>query len=111
VATFTLAAALMRGGEASTLVLPLGIETVQLEIQVTDAQYQSYRAEVQTADGETVYRQSGLAARRAQSGKIIRIRFPSQLLRGRDYVVKISGQAAHGNFEDAGLYSFRILHR
>jgi hypothetical protein len=109
--TFALAVALMRGGEASTFVLPSDIEIVQLEIQVADAPYRSYRADVQTADGETVYRQSGLVARRTQRGKAIRLRIPSRLLHGRDFILKASGLAAQGDFEDAGLYSFRILRK
>jgi hypothetical protein len=110
-ATFTLASALMRGGEASSFVLPREVEIVQLEVQVADASYKSYRAEVQTADGEPVYQQSGLAAQRVRNGKAINIRIPSRLLRGRDYLVKVSGVAAQGRLEDAGLYSFRILHK
>jgi hypothetical protein len=108
-ATFTLVPGLLRGGEAGNFALPLGVEIVQLDIQILSAQYKSYRAEVQSADGETIYQQSGLAARSAKSGESIRIKIPSRLLRGRDYVVKISGLAANGNFEDAGLYSFRIF--
>lgn len=110
VATFTLVPSLMRGGEAGNFVLPRGVEIVQLEVQLVDVQYRSYHAEVQTADGERVYQQSGLTAQRAQSGKVIRIKIPTRLLRGRDYVMKVSGLAARGNLEDAGLYSFRILH-
>ena len=110
-ATFTLVPGLLRGGEASSFSLPPGAEIVQLDIQIAGAQYKSYRVEVQSADGEMIYQQSGLPARSTQSGSSIRIRIPSRLLRGRDYVVKISGLAAHGTFKDAGLYSFRILQK
>ena len=111
IATFTLAPGLLRGGEGSGLVLPPGVHIVQLDIQVAGAQYKSYRVEVESADGETIYKQAGLATRSSKSARSIRIRIPSRLLRGRDYVLKISGLAAHGSFEDAGLYSFRILHK
>jgi hypothetical protein len=111
VATFTLTPNLMRGDDVSSFVLPRGVEIVQLEVQVAGASYKHYDAKVQTADGDLVYQEGGLAAQRAQSGKIIRIKMPTRLLHGRDYIIKISGLSAQGTLEDAGAYSFRILQK
>lgn len=107
-ATFMLSPALMRGGEATDFVVPRGVDVVQLQIQVGGADYNSYRAELKTADGESVYDLSGLKARRTHNVELVFLRIPGRLLIKRDYVLKISGLIEGGSFEDAGFYTFRI---
>ncbi|HSE99042.1 MAG TPA: zf-HC2 domain-containing protein [Blastocatellia bacterium] len=107
-ATLVLMPALVRGGEATGFKIERGVEVVQLQIHTGDGRYKSYRAELQTADGETVYSRGGLRAHPASGGQAIFLRVPENVLNKRDYVLSLSGMGEDGRFEEAGFYSFRI---
>jgi hypothetical protein len=107
IATFTLVPTSIRGGGGAEFVVAPNVEVVQLRVSVAE-NYPNYRAELQTADGESVYTLSNLKARPAAKGRWLFLRVPQSRLQKRDYVLKVSGLARGGEFEDAGFYAFRI---
>jgi hypothetical protein len=109
-ATFVLTFTSTRGGgEASSFTLKRDIEMVQLEAPLANAEYNSYRAELQSADGTSLLKIPKLKVRKTAQGNAVLLRISSGLLKGRDYVLKISGVDTNGQLEDAGFYSFRIV--
>ncbi len=110
VATFVLPLTLTRGGrEAPSFTLKHDVDMVQLQAPLANDEYKSYQADLQSADGASVYRISKLKTRKTTNRNVLLLRIPARLLKGRDYVLKVSGVAGNGQLEDAGFYSFRIV--
>lgn len=108
IATFVLSLTSSRGGSgASSFTLKPNIEIVQLLVPVTNAAYSSYRAELQTAEGTSLYKTANLKLR--SNASTVSLTIPSKVFNVRDYVLKISGVGGNGQLEDAGFYSFRIV--
>jgi hypothetical protein len=111
VATFVLPMTLTRGDSATTFVLKRGIETVRLQVQVAGGDYKTYRAELQSADGDHIQSLRGLKPQRTANGNVLSLNVPAKLLSRSDYILKLSGVTDDGHLEDAGLYSFRIVRK
>jgi hypothetical protein len=97
------------GGQATSFTLKRGIDMVQLQAQITDDEYKSYQAELQSADGASVYALTKLNARKTAKRSAVLLRIPAKLFKGTDYVLRISGVAGNGQLEPTGVYSFRIV--
>lgn len=108
IATFVLPMTLTRGDTATTFVLKPGIETVRLQAQIAGAGYKTYRAELQSADGDHIQSFTGLKPQHAANGYALLINVPAKLLSRSDYILKLSGIVEGGRLEEAGFFSFRI---
>lgn len=109
VAIFVLPFNLTRGGPATSFTIKHDVETVHLQIPLGIGTYKSYQAELQTADGVSLYKFTKISARRAANGSSLLLTIPAKLLKGRDYVLQVSGVTDLGQLEAAGFYSFRII--
>ena len=108
IATFVLPVTTMRGSSGSSFRIDPDMREVQLQAQILNPEYKSYEADLQTADGQSVSKWKKLKSVQGANGAAIVIRMPASKLRGRNYVLRVSGITAEGRIEDAGLYAFEI---
>ena len=99
------------GDPTATLNLASGIHRVQLDLKIEDGSYRSYRAEIQTAEGEVVWSREGLKARRTGHQQVIQIALPTVLLTRSDYLVMLTGIASTGASDKIGTYHFSIIRK
>lgn len=111
VATFVLPMTLTRGDSATTFALKPGIETVRLQAQIAGGGYKTYRAELQSADGDHIQSLKGLKPQHTANGDVLLLNVPAKLLTRTDYILKVSGFTDDEHLQDAGLYSFRIVRK
>lgn len=92
--------------------LPPGPNLLQLQLDIRKpGQYRSYRATLETADGDEIWRQSRLRARTAASGQAVVLTLPASLFAPGDYVITLSGMTASGEAQEIGDYYLTILSR
>jgi hypothetical protein len=77
------------GDPTATLSLASGIHRVQFDLKIEDGSYRSYRAEVQTAEGEVVWSREVLQTRQTGHRQVIEIILPAALLTRSDYLVML----------------------
>jgi len=92
-----------------TLNLAPGIHRVRLDLKIEDGSYRSYRADVQTAEGEIVWSREGLQIRQTGQRKIVGIILPAALLTRSDYLVMLTGIAPTGASDKIGTYYFSVI--
>ncbi|MEP6742302.1 MAG: hypothetical protein ABJB61_07365 [bacterium] len=109
IATLVLPLISTRGDEGASFTLKGSVDMVHLQTPLANDEYNSYEAELQSADGVSVYKLTNLRARKTARGSTLLLRIPAKLLKGRNYVLKVSGIAANRLPEDAGFYSFQIV--
>lgn len=111
--SFVLLAGAIRGtGAIPTLVLPPAAEVVRLELQLPAGGsgtpgHQDYRAEIQTPDGATVWREAAIGAGGSGTRKAV-LALRARLLATDDYVVLLSGRMPGGEWEGVADYAFRV---
>jgi hypothetical protein len=94
-----------------TLHLAAGIHRVRLDLKIGDGRYRSYRAEVQTAEGEILWSRANLPARRPAHGQVVAVVLPAALLTRSDYLVMLTGIAPTGASDKLGTYHFSVIRR
>ena len=96
-------------GEIKKVLVPAGVNAVQLRLELAADDYPSYRAVIRTDDGREVYASKPLPAEMAGSVRIVTVSVPAKLLIHGDYQLKLSGLNANNEFEDVCSYSLRVL--
>jgi hypothetical protein len=96
---------------SNRLIIPPSSDLIRLQANLEVDEHPSYRATLQTADGELVWTQSGLKAQSNGSGKTVVLHLPPKLFAKRDYMLSLSGATAEGKSEDVEQYSFRVVKR
>lgn len=92
--------------------LPPGANLLQLQLDIRKpGRHQSYRATLETADGDEIWRQSRLRAGTAASGQAVVLTLPTGLFAPGDYVITLSGMTATGEAQEVGDYYLTILSR
>ncbi len=92
--------------------LPPGANLLRLQLDIRKpGQYRSYRATLETADGDEIWRQSRLRAGTAASGQAVALTLPTSLFAPGDYVITLSGVTASGEIQEIGDYYLTILNR
>lgn len=86
--------------EASELRLVLGLE---------DDPYPSYRAEIQTEDGASIWKSGRLRAARAKAGDAVTLKVSPALFQKGIYRVVLSGSEDGNSYEKAGSYIFKVV--
>jgi hypothetical protein len=100
------------GGTVNKIDLPSDANTANLQLPlIEDTGYLSYQVTLNTQDGSSVRTWTGLKPTTAESGKIVSIRVPDELLRQEKYQVKLSGVRADGNIRAIGTYSFQVVRK
>jgi hypothetical protein len=94
-----------------TLNLTPGIHRVRLDLKIEDGSYRSYRAELQTAEGQAVWSRANLSARRTGHRQVVEIILPAVLLTRSDYLVMLTGMAPTGASDKIGTYHFSVIRK
>jgi hypothetical protein len=107
-ATITLAPGSLRDGAAGgNLIIARGATYVRLLLQLEEDNYQSYRANVSTPEGQKVW--TGAARKdRVRDAQSVTLTLPAASLKRGDYVVELSGAVAGARSQPAAHYSFRV---
>lgn len=98
-------------GEIKSLAIPPNADTVRLELDLAEDQYQSYQAEVLNIDGRSVITSKDLKAQTVNRRRLVPLDVKPALLPPGEYRAKLSGQSAGGNLESLGSYPFKILRK
>ena len=105
--TFTLTAALVRGGgELQTFRLPGKVETVRLVAPLSKPSYAAYLATIRTPEGETAWK--GDAPRPEPNAHTLTVTVPAPVLAPGDYILTVTGISASGHEEPVIDAAFRI---
>lgn len=111
-ASLTLAPGLSRAADAaSTLHLPANARTLRLILKIEGERHPSYRAEVQTVEGDVVWSNDGLIARRSGRQRIVEFILPTGLITRSDYLVVLSGTNTSGSFDKISTYHFSVIRK
>lgn len=111
IATFVLPKAQRAGGETIRITIPPGAnDIVRLELSLESAEAATYRAELFTAEGQsiTVGPEVRVSSSNLQAKVVLDV--PARLLKVGDYQIKLS-RTAGGSVQDVGRYYFRALEK
>ena len=113
IASITLTPGIERdGGKVKKLRLAPEVEQLRIQLDVrAEGQYESFRASLQTADGEEIWSRARLKAKRTPSGRFIFLTIDPSVLAPGDYVIILKGTAADHSVEEAGDYYLTILRK
>lgn len=95
------------GGDAQTVTIPPGIQTVKLRLTLKRSDYQSYRAVVQTPEGTEIWNQK-VRPTPLRSGAAVVLEIPANRFTRNDYILKIIGTTSTGEVDDASSRYFRV---
>lgn len=95
-------------GEIKRVVVPAGVNTVQLRLEAPEGTYTSYRAALVGDGGREIFTREQLRPDPAATTKTIVVNLPAPLLKRGDYQLKLGGLTTGGEYENAGRYSFRV---
>lgn len=96
-------------GGNSTAKLSPAVREVHLDLQIRDPRYPSYDAELQTVEGQVVWRQNGLKP--SGTRKVAVAVLPSTLLIRSDYLMKLSSSTTSGTPEWTSTYYFSVVRK
>ena len=111
-ASLVLKPGLSRAGDPSaTLYLSPNIHRLRLVLKIEGETHRSYRAEVQTVEGEAVRSYDDLKAKRTGSNWIVEIVLPAAIVTRSDYLVILSGTTSSGDSDKIGTYHFSVIRK
>lgn len=96
-------------GEIKRVTIATGVSTVQLQLELSRDEYQSYHAVVETDDGREVLSADKLKSESVGNDRVVTLSFRARLLVRGDYQIKLSGLDPGGQFEEVGEYHFRVI--
>jgi len=108
---FNISPGSVRGGGGTKLAVPRSAKFIRLTLSFQrPSSHQEYRAAIETADGNTVWRNDSFGSRSnaTASDRVSLPSIPVSAIPPGDYVLLLSGKQADGNFEPVANYSFRI---
>ncbi len=110
IATFILKPVMFRNVQSlpRELTIAPDAQSVQLQLVYEGKRYRSYQAVMENANGEEVWRESGLRSVKSGNDRKVNFVISAGPLENRDYNVTLSGIPASGDEEDIGRYAFRI---
>lgn len=96
--------------ETHQVTIPASARRLRLQLKIQNGDYTSYQVQIETVEGQVVWRRENLESRSAQdgSGEVIRLVVPSAFLTRSDYLVMLSGKTPSGNLERAATYNLNI---
>ena len=110
-AVFILAPGMVRDSSSTQkLAIQAGSESVELELDVGDADYMEYFAVLSTPEGREVARLDRLAVRARASGNFVVFRLAKPFPGIGDYSIALEGMSKKGIRERVARYHFRITH-
>jgi hypothetical protein len=97
-------------GRVRKLQLQPEVEQVRIQLDVrAEGEYQSFRASIQTPDGEEIWSRSRLRARSTPSGRFVFLSVDAMAIDVGDYVIILKGVKADHAIEDVGDYYLTIV--
>jgi hypothetical protein len=96
-------------GQSYRMDLANHIQRLRLELRLEGENYESYRAEVETVEGKSIWKAANLRARQGAREKTIVTTLPARQLLEGDYLVTLSAAIAGGGYEEVATYFFTIL--
>jgi hypothetical protein len=104
--------AVFRGTEGmKKAVIPTGANWVRVELGQVPGDYKRYQAVLQKDSGEEISSQTTPSIKRENGVEDLVLTVPAEFLSRGDYIVKLSGMVASGNFEDVARYEFRVVQK
>jgi hypothetical protein len=97
------------GGEVKKVSVPHGIDRLELQLELSKAEYATYRAEVLRSDRTVVATIEGLKPATATARTFVTVPLSASLFKRDDYSVKLAGKRTDGVYEDVASYVFRVL--
>jgi hypothetical protein len=111
-ASLTLAPGLSRAEDSSAMLkLSKKIHSIRLILKIEGESYPNYRVEIQDTEGNVVWSNNGLKARRTGKQKIVEFTLPAGLITRNDYLVMLSGASASGTFDKISSYHFSVIRK
>jgi hypothetical protein len=108
--TFVLAPGLVRGAsEPKRLTIPPGAALVWMQLYLEQDDYKTYRAVLETVEGNRIWSSGLLKARPTRSSRVVTLGLPASLLNKRGYILILSGVNAEGSLENVGEYYFNVV--
>lgn len=109
VATFVLTPGLLRSsGKQNNLNLTSPTDAVRLQLDLAANDYPTYRAVLQTPDGDEVWSARGLKSQAVRDRRTVIVRVPAELLKRGDYNLTLGGETADGSVEVINEYALSI---
>jgi hypothetical protein len=111
ITSFVLTSSLIRGDKGQKkLVIEPETELLQLRLNMeNDPGYKSYRAVLQTVEGDEIWKEDRLKIRSSNFGKVAVMSLSPGLLTTGDYIVTLFGITQEGNSDDICDYYFRVV--
>ena len=110
VAAFLLSSGLTRGARQPARVrVPDGVDAIQLQLDLEELPYRTFRAELRTAAGDIAWGQDALQPRDTAAGRVVSVDVRAALVPAGEYELILFGLVARGVFEDAGHYYFEVV--
>ena len=109
IATFTLTPGGIRGeGESNAINMPRQAKRVRFRIELPPNEYKTYSVSLRRVEGEQLFVQNNLKARRSKSGETLVIQVPAKRLSPGMSVLTLTGIAANSVREEISQYVVRI---
>jgi hypothetical protein len=100
------------GGGPKRVRIPPGAAWLRLQLEIRRAgNYPSYRAALQTAEGDEIWSQSLLRAKTTGSGRTVALNLPAGLFTRGDYLLTLTGVTADQASEEVGDYYFSVVNK
>jgi hypothetical protein len=91
------------------LVVPQSARLVRLQIGLErEDDYQSFRVELRTAQGQEVWTQDQLRSRQSRAGRVINLIIPGGVLGSGQYELALKGALSPQQIEDVRFYYFDV---
>lgn len=109
VVAFILSPSPARGEEAvPTLPIPGAVDLVRLTLRLTRSDSLTYRAVLETPDGEEVWHSGMLKLETHATGKSLSVHVPAPRLKPATYILIVEGLTGPGTYEEVADFSFRV---
>ena len=94
---------------SNRFVIPTTEKIVQLRLQIGNGQYQAYRAELQTGEGQEIVTLTDLKEKQINVERLIVIYLPARIVPPGDYQLRLTGVNQNNQPEYIGRYTFRVV--
>jgi hypothetical protein len=113
VASFVLSPGMARSGnETRKMLIPQRAQLVRLRLDLERGdEYQSYRAELRTVSGNTVWKRDMLRAQSKAAGSSVVLSLPNRILTPGEYELTLAGVTGKEKTEDVGYYYLSVLEK
>lgn len=100
---------MLRGGKQEpTLKLASDTNAVSVRLVLEPNDLSTYRVALLAQGGEKIWQSGNLKANRSNGSQSLSVTLPVRVLKGNDYVLRVSGTDKNGTSEFVGDYPFRV---